>query len=78
MPIELSDGQPDPPHHSEQFLARADAGAAVAEIAGGALEHGRVPARSAQQMRREQPADRAADHQGAWSGQRSLPHAVVR
>ena len=44
MPSERVGGKPDPAHHREQLLACADAGAAIAEVARGALEHAHVPA----------------------------------
>ena len=69
-------GKPDPAHHREQLFAGADTGAAVAKVAGGALEHRDVPADVPQQMGGEQPADRAADHQCAWSSQCPLRHFV--
>ena len=59
------------PHCGEQFRTGADAGAAVAKSADGALEHGDLPAGLAQQMGGEQTADRAADHQ------RPLPHLAL-
>jgi hypothetical protein len=65
--------KPDPAHHGEQLITRADAGAAIAEVARGSLEHCHVPAGSTQQMGREQPANRAADHQCAWPRQVSAP-----
>ena len=46
----------------------ADAGAAAGEVLGVALEHDDVPADAAQEMRRQQAAERAADHQSASSG----------
>ena len=64
---------PGPPHGGEQLRPRADAGAAVAEIACGALEDGHLPAGRPQEMGREQPADRAADHQCALPCQSRLP-----
>jgi hypothetical protein len=70
------DVQPGAAQDGEQFLARADPGAAIAEIAGGALEDGRVPADGAEQVRGDQPADRAADHQGARHHSALMPSAI--
>ncbi len=55
-------GKPDPAHQGEQFLPCADPGAAIAQVARGAPEHGDIPAGASQQMGGEQAADRAADH----------------
>jgi hypothetical protein len=52
----------------DELRVGADAGAAAGEILGVALEHDGVPAHAAQEMRGQEPAERAADHQSASSG----------
>jgi hypothetical protein len=74
IPIEASVASPDPAHHREQLFASADPRTSVAKVAGGSLEHRDVPAGVPQQMGGEQPADRSADHQCAWSSQCPLRH----
>ena len=67
-------GKPDPAHYREQLFAGADPRTSVAKIASRSLEHRDVPAAAPQQMGCEQPADRSADHQCAWSSQCPLRH----
>src|SRR5262249_36416715 len=52
----------------DELRMGAEPGAAAGEVLGIALENDRVPAGAAQEMGREQPAERAADHQGASCG----------
>ena len=47
----------------DELRMRAQPGAAPGELVGVALEHHDIPAGAAQEMCREQPAERAADHQ---------------
>ena len=54
---------PDPAHHLDKRLVRAEPGAAPCKVLGAALEHVDAPAALAQQMRREHSAERAADDQ---------------
>src|SRR5436190_20652291 len=61
---------PDATHHVDQRVVRADAGAAAGEILDVALEHVDRKAGSAQEVRGEQSAERAADHDGAALGHR--------
>ena len=63
--MEFVEGDADPPQHVDQLRMGADAGAAADEVSGVALEHDDVPADVAQEMRRQQSAERAADDQGA-------------
>ena len=81
MPVEADDGVDLDPHgfvevdadaaqNVDELRMRADAGAAAGEVLGVALEHDGVPAGAAQEMRRQQSAERAADHQDASRGHR--------
>ena len=65
IPIELVEVDADAAEDVDELRMGADAGAAAGEVLGVALEHDDVPADVAQQMRRQQPAERAADHQRA-------------
>jgi hypothetical protein len=67
----LVHGQAEAPYHRAQLFVSADAGAAARKIVSDALEDGDVPPDRAQRVGREQPADRAADHQSALL----IPHA---
>ena len=64
-PDRVVDADADPPHDREELFMDAEAGSAACQIAAGAFEYGDLPPDGAQQVRREQPAHRSADHQGA-------------
>ena len=61
----------------DQLRVRAHPGAAAGEVLGIALEHHRVPAGVAQELGRQEPAERAADHQGT-SLRHQLNDAALR
>ena len=62
----------EPPRHIVELRVRGDAGAAAGELFIVALEYRRVPADVAQQVCREQAADRTPDDE------RALCHDVMR
>jgi hypothetical protein len=63
-PHRLVEVDPDAAKDVDELRVGADAGAATGEVVGIALEHDRIAAHAAQEMRRQQSAERATDHQG--------------
>src|SRR5207253_2767321 len=68
----------DAAQHIDELRMRAQPGAAAGEVLGIALEHDGVPAGAAQEMCREQPAERTADHQAASRAGRCATHRIMR
>lgn len=66
-PHRVVERQADALHQLGERVMRADPDAAAGEVLGDALEHHGVPADRAQQVRGEEAAERAADHQRARS-----------
>ena len=77
IPIDVIEVDADAAEDIHQLRTGADAGAAAGEVLGVALEHDDVPTDVAQQMRRQQPAERAADHQRATNTHQAIAQEIV-